>query len=65
MKPSSPPTKKRTIKAIEKESEESKVSPSNSPKKMQCKSCYKWYSAQGLGGHRAKAHPGQNKDYQK
>lgn len=27
--------------------------------------CYKYFTSQGLGGHRAKSHPGQNKSYQK
>lgn len=31
--------------------------------KMECKDCGKTFTAQGLGGHRAKAHPGQNQSY--
>jgi len=36
----------------------------NKDRKIPCPHCHREFSAQGLGGHKAKAHPGLNIEYQ-
>lgn len=61
------PSKKRAVKLVRKATESTSANDDfeeTKVKMLACKTCKKLFTAQGLGGHRAKAHPMQNHDYQ-